>query len=159
MGAVFLDINGAFDNVLCDLLLQKLSNLGFPTNTLSFISNLICRRQVFCRYGDIDEVLQAHKGLPQGSVLSLLLYALYVKDIDQPCIFPGKILQYADDVALYSRGPNTRLCLNQLKRAPVSSIFLEKLYLSLSPNKTNLCLFGKLGIIRKNRSVSIKTNR
>lgn len=42
-----------------------------------------------------------YKGSPQGGILSLLLYALYVKYIENIWEPRTKKLQYADDVAIY----------------------------------------------------------
>lgn len=61
--ASFLDIKSAYDNVIPDILIQKLIKLGVSPNILAFIKNSIYLRQVHCRYEDIDEVLYAFKGL------------------------------------------------------------------------------------------------
>ncbi|CAD6216508.1 GSCOCG00011347001-RA-CDS [Cotesia congregata] len=67
--AMFLDIKAAYDNVLPDVLLFKLKRLGFPMNTLAFVYNLVSERSL--------------RGLPQGSVLSPILYAIYMLELEQ----------------------------------------------------------------------------
>lgn len=44
----------------------------------------------------------ASKGLPQGSVLSPLLYTIYTRKIDNQIENPSKILQLADDIVIYT---------------------------------------------------------
>lgn len=74
VSAVFLDIHAAFDNMLFDVLLQKLINFGISPNTLSFIYHLISVRYVTCRFRSLDENFFVYKGLLQGcsSTLSTL---------------------------------------------------------------------------------------
>lgn len=47
--AVFLDIKGAFDNVLGDILIEKLIKIKVPIPMVKFIANLISEREVFYR--------------------------------------------------------------------------------------------------------------
>lgn len=158
-GIVFLDIVGAFDNVLCDILLQKLLQIGLSSNVLSFIANITYKRQVYCRYGSIDEVFLAYKGLPQGCVLSPVLYALYVADLDRQVLPPVKILQYADDVALLCRDKDVVSCLDHLETCTNSlKHSLDLIGLELSPTKTKLCFFGDHKLTPEENSVSITIN-
>ncbi|XP_070517903.1 uncharacterized protein [Cardiocondyla obscurior] len=80
--AVFLNIQLAYDNVLADVLVHRLLRLDVPRNVCRFVFNLCSSRQATCRFGNIDEVFWLYKGLSQGSVLSSLLYTLYVTEID-----------------------------------------------------------------------------
>lgn len=99
--AIFLDIKSAYDNVLSDILLDRLSRMGFPPHTIAYIQNLTSVRQLNCCYDLIEERRWTYKGLSQGRVLSPLLYTLYIMDLDSSCLTGCKILQYADDVVLY----------------------------------------------------------
>lgn len=110
-------------------------------------------RQVYCRFGDIDEVYWAFKGLPQGSVLSPLLYAIYVKDLTQTIEHPCKIIQYADDIAIYSRNPNIRLGLSQLEACVQKVISLDCIGLNLSSTKTKLCIFLAISVKRLKKTL------
>lgn len=53
-GAIFVDIKGAFDNVLWDVLLDRLSAMGIPDSFLAFIYNLVSNRTVQFKFNDID---------------------------------------------------------------------------------------------------------
>jgi len=51
--AVFLDIAGAFDNVIPQILIQDLRRAGFPVRFCKFIQNLLFERSIFAvRNGD-----------------------------------------------------------------------------------------------------------
>lgn len=91
----------------------------------------------------MDEVLWTFKGLPQGNVLSPLLYAIYVKSLDSLDMTNCEILQYADDVAILSSSDSIQKGLDDLKSA-LEQIdrFFNCISLELSPSKTKLCVFS-----------------
>jgi len=68
--AAFLDIKGAFDNVVPNILVQDLRDIGIPARLRRFILNLICERQIFfVADGALKGPYHSHKGTPQGSTL------------------------------------------------------------------------------------------
>lgn len=81
--ALFIDIKGAYDNVLAEVLIDRLKRLGFPPTLLNFVYNLVARRQLNISFGDIHETLWSYRGLPQGSVLSPILYSLYMRELEE----------------------------------------------------------------------------
>lgn len=142
--AVFLDIRSAYDNVLAHILIEKLKVLGFSSNLLAFIFNLVSARSLSFNFGDIDSVRWVHRGLPQGSVLSPLLYAIYVKDLESVVDPRCLIFQYADDVAIAV--PNIPLsdALICIKSTMYNvDEYLSRIGLSLAPTKTSLVVFEK----------------
>ena len=99
----FLDISSAYDNVQLPLLRKKLQKLRMPTKWTNFIFNLFSNRSAHlrCNNPNIQCSRSLFQGLPQGSVLSPLLYSLYTHDLESSIPPPCCILQYADDVLLY----------------------------------------------------------
>ena len=84
------------------------------------------------------------KGLPQGTVLSTLLYIVYVSGIEEVLPDNVKILQYADDVCLYCTHPDFDVCKEQLSEAVLSTVcFFNGLGLSISIQKSTICLFTR----------------
>jgi len=76
--AVFLDIAGAFDNVIPSILFDDFRKISFP----AFTENLLCERQIFSiRNGNLLEPLTFHKGIPQGSILSPIFFNIYLHKI------------------------------------------------------------------------------
>jgi len=82
--SAFLDIKDAFNNVIPNILIQDLKDIGVPARVRKFILNLINERQIFFV---VDGILKgpyySHKGIPQGSTLSPILFNIYLKDIEK----------------------------------------------------------------------------
>lgn len=151
--AVFLDIRSAYDNVLADVLIDKLKRIGFPSNLLAFIFNLVSARSLSFKFGDIDETRWVYRGLPQGSVLNPILYAIYVMELESNISAGCKIIQYADDVVIYSNTPQIRLGINDIKSSLLNvADHLDQLGLSLAPEKTKFIIFDKSR--KKNRQAT-----
>jgi len=145
--ALFLDIQGAYDNVVCDIMIHKLTQLNLPKIFIYFIYNLISNREVQFRFNEIDRLEIINKGLPQGSILSPLLYSLYVADLKN-CTYnlPSiKYLQFADDICVYCSDYSTRQALDTLEQAAnIMDNWLEDIGLKIAPNKSQLCVFRKI---------------
>lgn len=107
--AIFLDFSKAFDCLNYDMLLRKLGDYGVRGAAASwFRSYLHGRTQVVEiktktqgeRKGIISNPLPIKRGVPQGSVLGPILYAIFVSDfpthLNQYC----SMLMYADDTVL-----------------------------------------------------------
>ena len=146
--AAFLDISSAYDNVLLPKLRQKMQQLSIPAKMVQCICALIMSRSLVLRVqGEEFDTRITWKGLPQGSVLSPLLYNLYTMDIGSCLNDNCHILQYADDLALYvsdssieDAASSLRLSLDSLDQ------WLSNHGLSLSAPKSSVVIFT-----RKNR--------
>ena len=100
---IYFDFAKAFDSVSHDLILQKLKNLyGIDGLILRFIkSYLPGRQQQVVVGGALSDKLPVRSGVPQGSILGLLLFVLFINDIFS-CICEGtKIALYADDTKIW----------------------------------------------------------
>ncbi|XP_059051095.1 uncharacterized protein LOC131845944 [Achroia grisella] len=99
---VFLDVSSAYDNVQLPILRQKLQKLSIPARLTNIICNLFMARSISLRFqGSLHPPRLVWKGLPQGSVLSPLLFNLYTCDLETSVSCFCNTLQYADDIALY----------------------------------------------------------
>lgn len=99
---VFLDIASAYDHVLIPVLRQKLLQLSISEKLVRFVCNMISSRSITIRAQNITlSPRTVWRGLPQGSVLSPLLYSIYTHDLEYTVNSFCQVLQYADDVALY----------------------------------------------------------
>ena len=139
MYAVFLDISAAFDNVQSDILIQKLADIGCPSRLVSFVKFLTYERFIYT--GLEDNCTYAYKGVPQGGVLSPLLYLLYVSNITDAISSRVTVSQFADDTALYSTNKNSlQIAINKMENN------LFNLGLEIAPTKTVLIHFNNKGI-------------
>lgn len=146
---VFLDVSAAYDNVLLPVLKTKLLHLNIPVKLVRFICNMLMERSVIVK--SVNHFLPAKtvwKGLPQGSVLSPLLYSLYTYDLERSVDSFCQILQYADDLALYVQVYSIEEASQKLNSAlSYLGEWLLNHGLSLSASKSSVVVFSKKRII------------
>lgn len=95
--AVSLDLSKAFDIVDYPTLIYKLEQIGIRGTLLQLLKNYCKDRTICVSIGNtISSPKDQKYGLIQGSILSPLLFNIYVNDISSLKL-RGKILQYADD--------------------------------------------------------------
>ncbi|KAL9954935.1 hypothetical protein ACROYT_G042525 [Oculina patagonica] len=103
VGIVFVDFRKAFDSISHSLLLQKLQGLGISGDLWSWIKDYLSERhQVTVINGSRSSLQTVKFGVPQGSVLGPLLFALFCNDL--PNITDGsegELHMYADDTTIY----------------------------------------------------------
>jgi hypothetical protein len=101
--AAFLDISGAYANVLIDALCGNLCGLQLPLEMVSILWDLLHRRSlIFYHGGEAYTRRIGVKGLPRGSVLSPLLFIVGGPGIDVQMVRGVSLLQYADDLVIYA---------------------------------------------------------
>ncbi|HBK81992.1 MAG TPA: hypothetical protein DDZ41_00075, partial [Flavobacterium sp.] len=142
---VFLDIKGAFDNVDINILITILTNLGISFKFVKIINELFsCKNISIYSPNTSQSTYKRILGLPQGSVLSPLLYNIYVSNIEyglnDECFF----LQYADDIALTCSDSSIERARGKMQ-CFLNTLCdnLEKLNLTPSPSKTKAMIFSK----------------
>lgn len=107
--AVFLDIQKAFDSVWHNGLRMRLVSTDLPLRTVRWISNFLSNRKYRTRInGCLSEEFSSEAGVPQGSVISPLLYIIYVRDLVPTESAALSVAQYADDTALWANGSVNR---------------------------------------------------
>lgn len=134
-------------------------DLGFPTSYISFIFNLVSHREVHFWFNDIDCIRSVNKGLPQGSVLSPLLYSIYVSGLESAILdrSDARILQFADDICLYTCDKSTPDALLNLEfAANLTAKWLDEVGLTLAPQKSQLCIFNKSSKVLTNCDITVK---
>jgi hypothetical protein len=109
---VTIDVQGAFDTLLANRLLQRIQNQGWPLSLLYLVRSFLTNRRVQVRLEDLTTGYYVVAcGTPQGSPLSPVLYMLYLAELlnQDPRLRFG----YANDICLYRAGhtleENTRL--------------------------------------------------
>ena len=134
---VFIDLQKAYDTIDRNILLGKLEKYGIRGLPLRLISSFLSDRSQVVRVGDTySDKLNIPIGLPTGSVLSCLLFLLYVNDLPHLSQLMTPFL-YADDTTLSFSGPSMEelavLCNSELDKF---NSWTEANRLSINANKT-----------------------
>lgn len=139
---VFLDLKRAFETIDRQRLLMKLSKMGISGEAWNWLNDYLTDRKQKVKCGDvISEEKDINMGVPQGSILGPLLFALYINDL-------GTILKlckchlFADDTVIYLEGINIMEIIDTVNRElkMVSDWFaVNKLKLNLNKTKA-MCL-------------------
>lgn len=143
--AVFVDIEGAYDNINISILFKKLITLGIGIKTSKLIIDLISHRTINVKINNqVSCTRLLFKGVPQGSVLSPILFLCYTYDIFSTISPSCRMLQYADDIVIYTSNHNLDSALIDLDMSMYALIeYLNVNGLSLSASKSNVCIFAK----------------
>ena len=94
-----VDLEKAFDSVWIDGLLWKMHSLGITGNIWCLIKDFLYRRKFKINVnGFRSEEYQSYVGVPQGSVLSPILFTIFLRDMCDNCYSIN--YKYADDLTL-----------------------------------------------------------
>ncbi|XP_026471430.1 uncharacterized protein LOC113375702 [Ctenocephalides felis] len=137
--ALFSDIKGAYDNVIPEILSKAMNDIGLPHKFSRAITAAVFERNVYFKINDrIIGPRKMYKGLPQGDILSPILYALYVRNIEYIWEPGTKILQYADDVVVYVEKQSLQEAIDVMSRnIEHFHVWLAKKGLELSDDKSS----------------------
>jgi len=94
--------------------------------------------------GTLQPPLISRKGTPQGSILSPILFSIYLRKISSSLHPDTQILQYADDIVLFSNLSNVTLAQDSLSTSLEAVYsFLRLRGLDLAPHKSNVLIFSR----------------
>ena len=152
LSIVYTDFKKAFDSVPHDLLLLKLKRLGIRGKTLKWLHSYLEERTQRVILNDVtSRTVPVESGVPQGGVLSGLLFALYIDDITD-CFLHSKVLLYADDAKIYTPIDNSNDVMMLQEDLDRLAQWCDKWRIRLSPEK---CHFLHHGQRMKNKSIPI----
>ena len=101
VGVIFLDLKKAFDRVWHAGLIAKLHAAGVRGQLLAWLTDFLSNRQQRVRVGSaISDCAGLHAGVPQGAVLSPLLFLLYINDVAES-VKSAEVNLFANDTSAY----------------------------------------------------------
>ena len=140
-GTAFVDLSAAYDTVNHRLLIQKLYNTTQDSALCRVIQNLLSNRRFYVELNNERSRWRLQKnGLPQGSVLSPILFNVYTND--QPIHDGTRSFIYADDLCITAQYPTFTEVEDTIKEA-LSELtqYYRNNSLSANPDKTQVTAF------------------
>ncbi|KAI4899182.1 hypothetical protein NFI96_003321 [Prochilodus magdalenae] len=97
---LFIDFSAAFNTVIPSKLISKLSHLGISITLCNWILDFLTDRPQSVKLDNLSSsVISLNTGVPQGCVLSPILYSLFTHDC-VPIYGSNTIIKYADDTTV-----------------------------------------------------------
>ena len=102
---LFLDIEGAFDNISYDAFYHNLNNSGIPITLCNWIYYMVSHRVITFTLNGISITRTISRGCPQGGVLSPFLWNLTLNDLLSNHNLDTSFIQaFADDLSIIVGG-------------------------------------------------------
>jgi len=137
---IALNFSKAFDRVPYRQLLHKLDHYGVRSHILKWIQYFMENRsQQVVIEGQGSSFVKVTSGVPQGTILALLLFLCYINDL--PDQVRSKVRLYADDVLLYTTVKSYTDCLQLQNDLDLLQKWAEDKQLQFNFNK---CKFLKI---------------
>ena len=154
---ILIDLQKAFDTIDHEILLEKMSYIGFSNKTIEWFRSYVTNRDFKV---SIDKVLSARGevtcGVPQGSILGPMLFLLYVNDMPQA--LSCDLFLYADDSCLVYQHKVVKEIEKVLNKNfnDLCDWFVDnKLSIHFGDDKTKCILFGSRNKIKKADGLNI----
>ena len=114
---LFLDIQGAFPNMVKEHLLHNMRDCKIPGNYLAFIESMLTHRRTWLKFNDfILGPISINNGTTQGCPLSMILYAFYNTPLIEVATLKHELSPgFMDDCAFLVRARNFNIMHQYIK--------------------------------------------
>ncbi|XP_026481416.1 uncharacterized protein LOC113388232 [Ctenocephalides felis] len=140
-----LDLENAYNRVQIPILINILYELKLPKRFIVHIYHLLKDRKLVLRCKDTHYGPRyMSEGLPQGSVLSPLLFNVYTAHLQNEIGQDARIMQYADDLILSHSGVSLNDVIKKMDQTMTSfGKWTTSLGFSISENKSAVSFFTR----------------
>lgn len=142
---VAVDINAAYDSVWQDGLVLKCLEAGLSGKLCKWIYELISFRKIKVKWRNtVSQGITINKGIPQGSVLSPVLFTFNMMDLFEAIGEGVRCICYADDIFIYANGKSFQGTLAKAQAALVRlQRWCEGNKLKVLPSKCSVINFSR----------------
>lgn len=143
--AIFFDINKAYDKTWKHHILNILDQHGISGNLFQFIKNFLkVRRFKVITNNKQSDTYEQENGVPQGSVLSVILFLIAINPLIEQIESPVKVTMFADDLVIFIRSKNMDDCESLLQNSiDKLCIWTENHGFEFNVGKTKGVVFGR----------------
>jgi hypothetical protein len=140
---VLVDFKRAFDTVWKLALYKKMLDLGLPPCYVQWVRQFLSDRYARVAYGvSKSRYYRFEDGLPQGTVLSPLLFLCFINDIAALLPEGVEVSLFADDLALWTQNEDREAAEELMQRAlKTLEEWAQKWKLQISIEKTEVTYF------------------
>lgn len=146
LACLFVDMKGAYDCVDLNILTEKIGDVKPFSEAAATIVDLFRNREIYVRdhRGTLHGPRLLSQGLPQGSILSPLLFNLYTRDLHSIWDDSVTCIQYADDFCFYSIQDTYEESVRSLRHVMYClKNWVTENNFSLSPEKSAVLIFTR----------------
>ena len=144
-GMILVDLQKAFDTLDYGVLLEKIKYFGFRASLIKWFEPYLSSRKFLVYIDVFSEAGTLNYDVPQGSLLGLLLFLLYVNDLPQSLSEAGSYW-YVDDTCIFYQNEDVKKIENVLNKefSSLCQWFIDnKLSIHFGEDKTKSILFSK----------------
>lgn len=153
MGGIVFDVEKAFDKVWHEGLFYKIHLLKIPNKIAKWIKNFLTNRLFYVSINDeYSDKFKIKTGTPQGSILSAILFSIFINDIPLKLDSYPKLnaLLYADDLFCFYHDKNlNRIKIVLQKYLNNLESWLRRWRLKVAPHKCSYNIYSSKGGSKK----------
>ena len=147
-GAICMDVRAAFPSVKAELLAARLREGGVERCLVAWVKDFMAERSITLAINGEDHCIQnVRTGLPQGSPISPLLFAVYMSGVHSYVCGAGdgvRGLSFVDDVLWLATGGSVQEISRKLERAGKMAIeWGKRKAVEFEDRKTKAMLFSR----------------
>ena len=142
---VLFDFERAYDKVWHDGLIEKVMGTGVSRTLVRWVQDWLKNRLYWVRVEGVwSKAKRFQQGLPQGSVLSPLLFLVFINDLVEKLASSGvEVSAFADDLAVWKVAKRVESCREGVQRAAgIVEEWCESWLMGLSVDKCSATLFS-----------------